>query len=139
MRERIVKRFYCDFCKKSGGQKAAMAKHEKYCTLNPNRDCRMCGLITGGHPEPMAELLAILPDMPEYPSIVSGDESWKRWETCQQIAHEAMAALREKVDNCPACILATIRQKNTDFPVEFDFQAESKAIFAEYPREHGPY
>lgn len=139
MRERTVKRFYCDFCKKSGGQKAAMAKHEKYCTMNPDRDCRMCHLITGTRPEPMAELLAIIPEMPDYPTIVSGDEAWRRWEACQEKAREAMIALREKVDNCPACILATIRQKNTVFPIEFDYHAESKTALASVEREYGPY
>lgn len=39
-------RYYCDWCKKSGGSKHHLAKHERGCTLNPRR---VLGNLTGGN------------------------------------------------------------------------------------------
>lgn len=38
----LKKVYYCDFCKKKGMSAASMSKHEKHCTLNSNRQCRLC-------------------------------------------------------------------------------------------------
>ena len=40
---KIVKRYYCDFCKKSGCSASSMKTHEKKCGLNPERICGLCG------------------------------------------------------------------------------------------------
>lgn len=42
MKTKLRPRFYCDFCRKSGGSAAAMTRHESACTANPNRVCKMC-------------------------------------------------------------------------------------------------
>ena len=42
MKTKLRQRHYCDFCKKSGGSRYHMERHEKYCTMNPKRECRMC-------------------------------------------------------------------------------------------------
>jgi len=41
----IVKKsvFYCDFCRKYKLTSYAMKVHEKHCTMNPDRVCRMTG------------------------------------------------------------------------------------------------
>lgn len=63
MRTERKLRYYCDHCKKSGGQKAAMISHESACTKNPDRVCKMCGLIDSEDaPATLAELTAVLPD-----------------------------------------------------------------------------
>ena len=37
--------YWCGFCKtKRGLSKYAMEKHEKHCTANPGRECRLCKL-----------------------------------------------------------------------------------------------
>lgn len=84
MRERIVKRFYCEHCKKAGLSRFHMAKHEMGCTGNPDRVCRMCDYANGKG--------ANVPDM--IAAIEAG----------------GMKALREVAGDCPACILAAIRQ-----------------------------
>ena len=58
-------RYYCDFCKKAGGSAGAMAKHEKHCTNNPNRYCRLCDKF-GESQQPMSELLSVLPNPNDY-------------------------------------------------------------------------
>ncbi|MCK5346673.1 MAG: hypothetical protein KAR20_24855, partial [Candidatus Heimdallarchaeota archaeon] len=39
---RVVKKnvYYCDFCKKKGLR--SLKIHEKHCTANPDRECRLC-------------------------------------------------------------------------------------------------
>lgn len=83
MRSVLRMRHYCDFCKKSSGQKPSMAKHEKSCTANPERVCRMCS-FAGHAQQPMTVLQA------EY---VKG-----------------FKALEAACEGCPACLLATMRQ-----------------------------
>lgn len=43
MKTIIKKVYYCDFCKKHGLSSGSLKKHEKHCTNNPNRFCRICG------------------------------------------------------------------------------------------------
>lgn len=85
MKQKKVWRFYCDHCKKAGGGKRAMETHERHCTLNPERECRVCALVHGAHPRPMPELIAAL-----------NEGGYKK--------------LREASSECPACILARLRQ-----------------------------
>lgn len=86
-----VYRYYCEFCKKSGCSGGHMKAHESSCTANPNRNCRMCGLTQ---------------DMPSLTAILKAPgnalEDWKA----------KMATLREAAEECPACILAAIRQSD---------------------------
>lgn len=133
MKTKTVKRHWCDFCNRAGLQAHAMAKHEKHCTMNPARDCRVCGLLGGSvhvGAERMAELVAILPDPTAF---LSAD-----WLNTQhtELAHDiaaAMPKLRAEVDNCPACILAALRQKKIPVPMAegFDFKSEMASIFAD--------
>lgn len=43
MKTKVKKVYYCDYCKKKGLSASAMSKHEKHCTGNSDRECRMCG------------------------------------------------------------------------------------------------
>ena len=90
MRREMKWRYYCDYCKKSGGSGSAMAIHEKHCTMNPNRVCRFCatGADWGMEQHPIGDLIA---------ALGCGDEA-------------GMKALRELAQDCPACMLAAIRQ-----------------------------
>jgi len=99
-------RYYCDYCKKSGGN--SLAIHETHCTMNPDRICRMCE-IGGEKQQPIKTALAALDGRTD------------------------LKLLRLAVHNCPACILAAIRQAepNHDFShigrdEEFDYKKESQ-------------
>lgn len=98
MRTKTVSRYYCDHCKKSGGQRAAMERHEKGCTLNPDRYCRMCDRGNAEH-APIAILIAA--------------------------AREGLAALQKAADGCPACTLAGIRQLRKADPGYWDDEGYS--------------
>lgn len=106
-----------------------MEKHEKHCTMNPNRECRLCEII-GESPRPMAELLAVVPRLAYYDYGVSPYPDYAAYE---KATIAALPKLRELTNNCPACILAALRQaKNTQLgPDHFDFFKESKAFLKE--------
>lgn len=131
MRSFVRTRYGCDFCKKIGGRKSSMEKHERGCTANPHRVCSMHEVATGGEVEPtVAELKQALAEG-GYPKLV-------------EVSH-----------NCPACKLAALRQsewgegpeKNTwgasvdDGRDAFDFKAEVKSMWADHNMEqaHGHY
>ena len=87
MRKVKMWRYYCDFCKKSGSSGGHMKAHENGCTKNPDRECGMCR-VTETEQQPMDDLLK---------AFGIGDA-------------EGMKNLTDMAENCPACILATIRQ-----------------------------
>lgn len=137
MKTKLVKRHWCDFCNKAGLQAHAMAKHEKHCTLNPARDCRVCGLLGGSvrvGVERMALLVEMLPDPTEYLASPWVDVSevgmHQRFTDSLQAA---MKELRKEVDDCPACIMAALRQKKIPVPMVdgFDFKSEMQSILNE--------
>jgi hypothetical protein len=116
MKVTTVKKYTCDFCRKSKYTPHSMRLHEKHCTMNPQRECRMCYLFYSNSTAPIDELIKIL-----------GDGS-----------NENFKSLRDYVGNCPACILAALRQANLKIGMDgyvpdgyedaytFDFKQESK-------------
>jgi hypothetical protein len=131
-------RYYCDHCKKVSGLRTAMEKHEKGCTLNPARDCGICGFINGGMQVSTAELLLLLPDPKTFVRHQSEDfgpdigvTEWDEHDDAAMCAavHAVLPKLRELTDDCPACILASLRQKGIPVPVitDFNFTEEMKA------------
>lgn len=121
MRSFLRTRYGCDFCKKIGGSKGHMAKHEAGCTANPNRVCALHPFATEEVAPTMQELLKALADG-GYPLLV-------------QVS-----------GNCPACKLAALRQNSASLPkegtflsdepndgrFEFDFKEELRRVWDEY-------
>lgn len=126
-------RYYCDFCKKAGQSGGHMKNHESACTLNPGRVCKMCKKMGHvGQPE-MPTLLATLPTPPKPATEMNRDD-----ETALRVLVEAaMPELRVLTNNCPACILAALRQKKIPVPIveSFNFRKEVDAIFQDIAEE----
>jgi hypothetical protein len=97
--------YYCDFCKKHGLSRVAMEKHECHCTLNPERICRW-------------SLAAYLPSPPPRHTMRRGVVRWLKMNV--PVTDDVLAKLREYVVNCPACMLAVIRQAELDRFHHFD-------------------
>ena len=94
-----------------------MKKHELHCTMNPNRLCRMCKL-KGGTQISISRLVALLP---KYNGLSKN--------YCKAL-EEAMIKLRRETQNCPACILAALRQAGIPMiMVEFDYKQEVENLF----------
>lgn len=109
MKTKKVNRYYCDFCKKSGGSSYHMKEHEKHCTMNPDRQCRMCE-IAEVEPLDIAEIIPMLPKASAY----TEKEDLGPWGVSERVDFEAhgkavMAFIKDKT-LCPACTLAILRQ-----------------------------
>lgn len=127
---KIVKKnvYYCDFCKKRSLSASAMKKHEKRCTANPDRECRMCaGSVIKDEIEPLKARFTI---------IENGEtgERTVKW-TGEPVTLEQV---REIADDCPVCTFALLRQTKLNyscFGFQFDFKKELSEAMAERNRE----
>lgn len=115
---KLVKRYYCEHCRK-GGMTKAIAKHEDSCIRNPARICATCLEFahTGLGPQvPMPDLL----------------EAAKEASSC------GLGALKDLTE-CPTCILSALVQHRKSNPrdewVEFDYKAEMGEL-RNSPREY---
>lgn len=114
-----VNRYYCEYCKKSGCAAGHIKKHERHCTMNPDRICRMCAAM-GNTQVNLQEVIKLLPketDFIEKTKILDVDEIYTNFEKCS----EACLEIIEKHTECPACILAVFRQAGIH-PSTFDFK-----------------
>lgn len=92
--------YKCDFCGKTGLSGRHMNAHEKHCTANPHRECRMHKYFAAPY-VPVADLMRLL--VPTAPN-------------------HGIDALREAAGGCPMCMLAAVRQSRI---CEWDGDPES--------------
>jgi len=125
--KRVRTRCECDYCGKKNWSIGAMRKHELHCTKNPDRECRVCKMVEGTQ-KPIAELMALLPDI-ELPENIAGVKCCERAD--MDLIESSMKGLRDACENCPACIMAALRQKGIPVPLveSFDFTREMKSIW----------
>lgn len=135
MKSKTVTRYNCDFCNKRGFSSPHMAKHEKHCTLNPARECRMCSLLSDTRHydfehKPLAELIAMLPDSSAYNAVKTLflDREHERLTEALKLA---LPVFRIAAGGCPVCMMAALRQAKIPVPMAegFDFSAEMKALW----------
>lgn len=117
MTRKWVWRYFCDFCGKGSLSGGHMKKHEKHCTANPDRSCRMHANLEGIQVPVKQLIAAINPRLPD----------------------RGLADLRRLAENCPMCILAAIRQsgigkwdgdpENPPITMDFDFEIELAAAW----------
>jgi len=124
-------RYYCDFCKKAGGSKGHIIRHEKSCTLNPNRICNVCLSLLEVEQKSISQLLEILPDGRNF--IEEEIAGMISYGTLGKEVEKHMPKLRELTENCPACIMAALRQAGIPVPMveSFNFTKEMKSIWAD--------
>ena len=139
MRRKLVYRYYCDYCKKAGCSGWHMKNHELHCTMNPNRDCRVCDLI-GAAQVPISDLIAVLPDptlLLQYDTGPDGEDQGQHWEDWGVDA--AIEKLREMTEHCPACIMAALRQAGIPVPLAstFRFKKEMEDVWSDINARNG--
>lgn len=135
MRKKLVWRFYCDHCRKSGCSGGHMAKHEKHCCGNPDRVCRMCERGQTVQP-PIDDLIAALERGVRF--VPSSDPAFDGWFEAD------LTALRAVAESCPACMLAAIiqlkkRNPGESYNIEFDFKAEAKEFWSNVRDAEGAF
>lgn len=114
MRQKLVKRYYCDHCNKGGLVRRAMERHEVICIKNPARQCPVCCGLPSGECSPPPHTVSEL--------IAAFDRG-------------GLKELSQMAESCPACIIAALSQKREADPesewVEFDYKAAMNAYYAE--------
>ena len=132
MRTKKVNRYWCDFCNRAGLSAGSMRNHEKHCTCNPNRECRVCKLIDDGKDTtPLADLVQMLPDPAQFKKKYDGSTLEYFDDSLVDAADAVFPVLRAAAGGCPACILAAIRQRGIPVPMvtKFSFTDEMKEIW----------
>lgn len=111
--------YYCDFCNKRYLRKTSAEKHERHCTMNPDRVCRWAQLENG-------------------PRTRHGEHSFRkslpRWVRLNApLTEDVLNKLRDYTGSCPACTLAALRQSGIEYHYDygtgkrlFDYEQEVK-------------
>ena len=139
MKTKVKTVYYCEYCGRHRLTSYSIKEHEKHCTLNPHRVCRMCGRSD------------LTPLLEKYTSrfVIEKKEAryggvaltfvWTRGEV-------TIEDIQDDVEGCPACTLAILRQTGLDkypSPIEFDYQKAQKewweSVNAELACEDGYY
>ena len=108
--------YYCDFCRKHGLSRPAMEKHERHCTMNPQRTCRWTIDADEGHAD--VSLAYVVAELQRRAPLELEDIDWLR------------KTLTDTDEGCPACMLAALRQSGLDYHLTprgarlFDYDAE---------------
>lgn len=141
---KIIKKnvYYCEFCNKRGLSAYHSSKHEKGCTNNPDRVCKMCQNGAGSIfniREIVAEykkrFTLELIEKEEYEGSSTIIKDFKATWIGNPITIEEV---RKRVDGCPNCMLAIIRQCKFSYHYfedmgfgEFDYKKEMEQSFRE--------
>lgn len=138
MRTKKVNRYWCDFCNKAGLQAGAMRKHEKHCTLNPARTCRVCLMIGDDMTDeeveakvPLADLISMLPNSAPYHAESFGNGLDDQHTALTAALVAILPAFRLAAGGCPACMMAALRLAKIPVPMVegFSFTEEMKEIW----------
>lgn len=107
-----------------------MARHEKSCTMNPNRECRMCRMMELSQ-KPMSDLLAIIPWAPKF--RLEDFDAFGQGLFDKEM-QSVLPKLRSLTGDCPACIMAAFRQRGIPMPMvkDFNFTEECKRVWADF-------
>jgi len=132
MRKKKVWRYYCDYCKKAGCSGGHLKHHEERCTLNPNRICGFCKLMDKGQ-SVLVEIIKLLPNPKDY---IEEDKKfgWTSYVGLDVAVAKALPKVREAAEDCPACIMAALRQAGIPMPIAkgFDFKKECESIWSDF-------
>ena len=128
-------RYYCDYCKKSGGSAFHLKNHEEGCTANPKRTCGFCykADLEQAKIEDLIDVIkksiigiteTYIDGMPE--DFISFDFIEGKTEK------SVLIELRDLVESCPACMLTAMRLTQTTYLFEsFSFKAEKERFWAD--------
>lgn len=91
----------------------------------------MCAMFDE-KPEPIETMLSILPNPKDHEREFEHGGIW--YEGLEDAVERVMPQIRELTGNCPACIMAALRQKGIPVPVarSFDFTSESKKWWSDF-------
>ena len=123
-------RYYCDYCKKSGGSKYHMERHERSCTNNPNRVCRMCDFGGGS----MLDLNGLISNVKNNIVLNITELETEYYLLADGVTAENILEKLRRQSECPTCILSALRQSGAPYLFDgvFDYKTEKKELWKEY-------
>jgi len=134
MKCKTVTQYKCDYCGKKKYSKSAMIKHEKHCTMNPQRECRFCIKSQGDSCNNISELVARIPkDI--IVQCMDNEFQFEELSNVKEIEAE-FNKIKEEINGCPACLLAVIRQSKTSAYLNFDYKKEVEMFWKDYEVEN---
>jgi len=120
--------YYCDFCGKRGLSASHISRHEKSCTANPDRECRLCK-----ENRDIKSFIKQLKTRFEIKDIHSVDEFGEvinrkiEWKGKKITLDEII----DFTEGCPNCTLAILRQTKLNYQI-FGFKYDYKKELADY-------
>jgi len=90
----------------------------------------MCSLY-GGNQVSVADLVALFPE-----PVIINEGMYSETIKNQCDLDDALKVVREKTSDCPACILAAIRQSKIYYNFDFNFQDETAAFWVDFNKEN---
>lgn len=132
-------RYYCGYCKKSGGSKWHMEKHEKSCTKNPDRECGFCTIQGGSGTSDKRILMRIVKAGASVLEKLSGMEDW--CSSTFDIQNDRIIKMLVKHSGgCPACILSALRLSGENaMLISFDYKKTKDQFWSDNPRDEPDY
>ncbi len=118
--------YYCEYCGKHSLM--PLLKHEKHCTANPNRQCRMCDNACGDVPE----LIEKYKEQTKVETQYDCDEVFGNREWDEVKEKPKLADIMDDVEGCPACTLAIMRGCGLCHPMfdmKFDYKKEKDNFY----------
>ena len=136
MKTKIKKVYYCDFCKKHSLTSWSLEKHEKHCTLNPQRYCRICQTQRVNEhwikklQDAFKTMEAKKQATPSSPAAFSYSG-----EIVSEFQHKFDEIKRET--GCPICFLSIVRlSKITTYLTTYNFQKEMQEYWNEVNQDN---
>lgn len=137
--------YYCDFCKKRTLSASSMSVHEKHCTANPDRKCRICDNYMGVRVtvDEFKKRFKLHESKLSYPGETYFQETIIAVEWIGKPI--TMNEVCDLVDNCPNCKLAVIRQtglnryyfntNGSENQFHFDYKSEMAEAMSDKNKE----
>jgi len=128
MKIKLKKVYYCDFCKKHGLVSWAIKKHEKHCTLNPDRECGLCKK-KGVNKKGIKFIQKAFKEMTSH--RIDGSINAKDVKKFE----DAVKELSDELE-CPVCVFSVLRQSEIEMSWgNYDFKEEMKKYWEEEAEE----
>ena len=121
MKIKIKKVYYCEFCNKHSLR--TLVEHEKHCTANPNRVCKLCEIF---------EISNNLLELIEKYKKITEEYNGRATELNQEVV---LNELRKDTDYCPNCILTVIRCSGLNNILTYDgynYKEELRKVWEEF-------
>ena len=139
MKTKMRKVYYCEYCRKHSLKN--ISEHEKHCTANPHRECKLCGAkdisaIIKQYKESYKLVTEINEDkhVGEFQTI---DVKWARGKV-------TLTQIQRDVEFCPNCTLTVLRCSELNkYPqgndLQFEYKKELQAWWDDANQEESVY